>query len=130
MKILGKLILILVVLMAGYLVGSYFPIRGFFSSEANIKGNAELKVTVLRPDQSPATNLEVDIATEAGQVLEGGHVKTDSTGVATFHIKPNNYFIFFNAVNFPKDLEYHGDLQVTVEEGKTATQTITLFPAK
>lgn len=122
-----KIILVLVVLIVGYLVGSYFPVKGFLhSSEPSISGSAELQVTVLRPDKSPATSLEVDIATEVGKVLDGGHVKTDSSGVATFNIKPGAYYIFFNANNFPKDLKYTDLPPVTVAEGSVARQTITL----
>jgi hypothetical protein len=120
----------LVTFIAGYLIGSYFPVRGFFSSSESISGNAQLKVTVLRPDNSPATNLEVDISTEAGRVLNGGHEKTDSNGIATFNVQPGNYYIFFNAINFPKGLFYTDVPPVTLQSGKTASQTIILREQK
>jgi len=79
------IIVAIATLIAGYLIGSFFPVRGFFQSTGvSIAGNSTLKVTVLRPDRSPATNLEVDIGTSSGQVYEGGHETTDSSGVATF----------------------------------------------
>jgi hypothetical protein len=81
----------------------------------------------LRPDKSPATNLEVDIGTSAGQVYEGGHEVTDLSGVATFKVKPDTYIIFFNAINFPKNLKYE-ETQVTTEDGQIANRTIILQP--
>ena len=70
--------------------------------------------------------MEVDIATEIGKVLEGGHVNTDANGVATFKVKPGNYFIFFNALNFPQDLEYRETPQIEVSDGKTVSKIIIL----
>ena len=125
------IILIVFGLVAGYLIGSFFPVKGFFSAnEQGISGNAILKVTVLRPDKKPATNLEVDIATEVGKVLNGGHVNTDSNGVATFKIKPGTYYIFFNANNFPKNLLYKDVPPVLVTESSTAAETIILQEGK
>lgn len=124
-----KVLTIVAYLIIGYLVGSYFPVRGFFgngSSGPSISGSAELQVTVLRPDNSPATGLEVDVATQIGQPGEGGMVETDGTGVATFHIKPGTYYIFFNDTNFPKDLLHKDTPQVTVSEGLTTKQTVHL----
>ena len=82
-------------------------------------------MTVLRPDHSPAANLEVDVGTVSGKVLEGGHEETNSSGVATFKIKPDTYSIFFNANNFPSGLAYP-DTQVTTRSDQTTTQTIVL----
>lgn len=102
--------------------------RGFFAgSEPSIAGNSTLQVTVLRPDKSPATNLEVDIATTAGQVYEGGHELTDSKGVATFKVKPDTYNIFFNAINFPANLKYP-ESKITTQAGQTVSQTVILEP--
>jgi hypothetical protein len=125
------IIIAIATLIAGYLIGSFFPIRGFFQSTGpSIAGNSTLKVTVLRPDRSPATNLEVDIATKVGQVFEGGHEKTDANGIATFNIKPDTYYIFFNAINFPKDLKYTDTPSVVTQAGQTVSQTIILQPAR
>lgn len=129
MKIISKLFIALILFCAGYLLGSYFPLKGFIfmrSVNPSIFGQAELQVTVLHPDRTPAVGLEVDIATEVGKVLEGGHVNTDARGVAAFNIQPGNYYIFFNAINFPKNLEYRDTPQVTVSESKTANKIIIL----
>ena len=122
-----KIVLVIIALILGYLIGSYFPIRGFFQSNTtSISGNSELKVTVLRPDKTPATDLEVDVATEPGAPLEGGAVKTDSSGIATFHVKPGTYSIFFNSIDFPKGLKYKDSISINVVEGKENNQTIIL----
>lgn len=129
MKIISKIFIVLIIFCAGYLLGSYFPLKGFIfmrSVNPSISGRAELQVTVLHPDKTPAVGLEVDIATEIGKVLEGGHVNTDVNGIATFKVKPGNYFIFFNALNFPQDLEYRETPQIEVNEGKTASKVIIL----
>lgn len=116
------------ILIVGYLIGSYFPIRGFFqSSGPSISGDSTLQVTVLRPDRSPAQNLEVDIGTKAGQVYKGGHELTNAQGVATFNVKPDTYTIFFNASNFPADLRYD-ETTVTTQAGQTSSSIIILQP--
>ena len=127
-KIIGFIISGIVILFLGYLIGSFFPISGFFGEKDNIAGNAGLKVTVLRPDKTPAVNLEVDISEEAGKVNTGGHELTDANGVATFKVKPGTYSIFFNSINFPKNLQFHETPQVILEDGQTATYTINLQP--
>ena len=128
MKIILRISLVIALLLGGYVLGSFFPFTGFLRTDNGIEGNAELKITVLRPDNSPASNLEVDIAVEPGTPRPGGIEKTDSKGVATFHIKPGTYYIFFNANNFPKDLLSKKEIQVTVVENETTNQTINLFP--
>lgn len=124
-----KILTVIAYLLIGYLVGSYFPLRGFLGGSSNgpsISGSAELQVTVLRPDSSPATGVEVDVATKIGQPGEGGMVETDGSGVATFHIQPGTYYIFFNDTNFPNDLLHKDTPQVTVAEGSTTKQTVRL----
>lgn len=127
MKKLKSALIGLIFILAGYFIGSYFPVTGFFSSGASIVGDATLQVTILRPDNSPATNLEVDAATQPGAPLKGGVAMTDSKGVATFNIKPGNYFIFFNANNFPKGLaEPINPTEVTLIENQITKRTINL----
>jgi hypothetical protein len=135
MKVYYKTGIILILLIIGYIIGSYIPIKGFFRTDSmdenvdgGIIGNAELNVTVLRSDKSPVVDIEVDIAIKPGPPLRGGVVKTDSNGLASFNIKPDTYYIFFNDNNFPADLEYRDMLQVTVEEGKVINRTIILYP--
>jgi hypothetical protein len=135
MKIFNKIGLVLVLLIIGYIIGSYIPITGFFrtdsmdeNADGGIIGNAELNVTVLRSDKSPVVDIEVDIAIKPGPPLRGGAVKTDSNGIASFNIKPGTYYIFFNDNNFPVDLEYRDMAQVTAEEGKVTSRTIILHP--
>jgi len=129
MKMFKIVLLGLLIVVAGYIIGSFFPITGFFSSGASIIGNAELKITVLRPDGSPATNLEVDVATQPGAPLKGGIAITDSKGEAIYKVKPGNYFVFFNSINFPKSLaQPHSPIQVTLVENQTTEQTINLTP--
>ena len=94
----------------------------------DIRGEAELEVSVLREGNQPVQNLEVDVAEKAGQPPEGGVGETDDKGVATFYIKPGNYYIFFNSNNFPPDLKYPVEKMtpVKVEEGKINQATIIL----
>lgn len=88
----------------------------------------ELKLTVLRPYKTPATNLEVDVSEELGRVNTGGHVATNASGVATFKIKPGKYYIFFNAINFHKNLAFNDTPLVTLEDGKAVEYTVKLIP--
>jgi len=68
------------------------------------------------------------VAEKPGQPPEGGVGETNKQGLATFYIKPGNYYIFFNSNNFPPDLKYPVEkmIPVKVEEGKINQATIIL----
>jgi len=93
----------------------------------DIRGETKLEVTVVKENETPVADLEVDVGEKPGTPPQGGVMTTDEKGVATFYIRPGLYVIYFNAKNFPKDLEYPQDSkQVRVEEGKINQATVTL----
>lgn len=101
-----KIFVFIIILVVGYLLGSFFPFPltpSFF--QGDIRGETELRVTVLRDGIQPIPDLEVDLAKEPGHPPKGGSVETDHRGVATFFINPGIYYIYFNMKNFPADLQ-------------------------
>lgn len=125
MKII-KIVLAVVIFFLGYAAGNFFPWSGFGEKGAGISGSAKLEVTILAQNNQPVTNLEVDVAEKLGPPLPGGSVVTNGNGVATFNIKPGNYFIYFNSGNFPSNLKEPALQQIQVAEGSVSKTTITL----
>jgi len=122
-----KLILLLIVFFIfGYIIGNISPLP-FFQIFGNIKGVNELRIQVLS-EGKPVKNLEVDVAKRPGPPPKGGVVFTDKNGIATFYLGSGKYYVFFNAANFPKNLEYPEPKQIVVEEGKVNDYTINLIP--
>jgi len=129
---------IVVCLMAGYLLGNFFPINVFNSGkngqpfnpfvneEKGIEGEARLEVLLLTDNGRPLDNVEVDLAEEPGPPPVGGVSLSNKEGIAIFDVKPGNYFIFFNASNFPKNIEYPEPRAVEVLEDQVNQETITL----
>lgn len=96
---------------------------------ANIVGETELRVKLLTENQEPVAGIEVDVGERAGgQPPKGGIAETDDKGVAIFFIKPGNYFIYFNALKFPKNLQQPkgGNVPVIVEAGQINQKTVIL----
>jgi hypothetical protein len=91
------------------------------------KGRNELRVKILS-EGKPVKNLEVDVAKKPGPPPKGGVAITDENGIATFYLESEKYYVFFNAANFPKNLEYPVPKQIVVEEGKVNEYTINLTP--
>jgi hypothetical protein len=120
----------LVVYVGAILAG--FNLPGAALLKKSIAGNEVLKVTVLMDNrvQDPVANVEVDVAETPGPPPEGGVSPTDSKGVATFHIKPGTYVIYFNNANFPKNLAVPELVPVTVTQGEVAQVTIQVSTAK
>jgi len=122
-----KLILLLIVVFIfGYIAGNIPPLP-FFQFFGNIKGENELRVKILS-EGKPVKNLEVDVAKKPGPPPKGGVAITNENGIATFYLESGKYYVFFNAANFPKNLEYPGPKQIVVEEGKVNEYTINLTP--
>lgn len=124
-----KIIVSIIILVAGYLLGSFFPFplnTSFLQSD--IRGDAELRVTILRDNGQPVPNLEVDVAEETGPPPKGGIFETDENGLATFFIKPGVYSVYFNMGTFPGDLQPlpQGSKRIKVELGKINEETIIL----
>jgi len=116
-------IAIIIVIIAFY--GTYQFINPL--SSLDIGGNTTLNVTVLTELQKPVVNLEVDLAEKAGPPPSGGTANTNNQGVATFSVKPGDYVVYFNTLNFPKNLEYPQDSQpVHTTEGKINQATVVL----
>jgi hypothetical protein len=107
--------------------GFYQVINSSLSTSPSIRGEAVLEVTILTENQRPVADLEVDVATKPGQPPQGGLAKTDERGVATFSVKPGEYFIFFNSNNFPSNLVYPDETKsVKVEAGKINQVSVVL----
>jgi hypothetical protein len=131
--------IILISLIVGYLLGNFFPIFIFNSDTTNppfslsidkeqgIQGEARLEVFLVMDNGRLLDNVEVDLAEQPGSPPIGGVALSDDNGIAVFNVKPGNYFIFFNANNFPKNIEYPEPRAIEVLEGKTNQETITLY---
>jgi hypothetical protein len=125
-KIIFSIVIILV-FAAGYFLGNIIPFN-FSFGQKNIRGDAELRVLVLRDNNQPVRNLEVDLAEEPGAPPEGGTAETDENGIATFFVKPGIYYIYFNMGNFPGDLQplEQGSQLAKVESGTINLETVNL----
>jgi hypothetical protein len=117
MKKVTVILLVIIAVLLGYIAGNMLPLnlgatdqQGAFSlpqfGQKGIEGDAVLQVTLEMEDTAnPLANVEVDLAEEPGPPPVGGTALSDDNGVATFNVKPGNYFVFFNDNNFPKNLE-------------------------
>ena len=130
-----KSILILVAVMAlalGYVLGSLFPLNLFgagqtgqgkfslpFFQDQGIKGDVRLEVILEMDNGQPLENVEVDLAEQPGPPPVGGIALSDENGLAVFSVKPGNYFIFFNDMNFPKNIKTPESQAIEVNEGET-----------
>lgn len=122
-------VILLLVLVAGYALGSLWPFNLSWLSSQGISGNAQLKVKLMMDNGDPLGNIEVDLGERTGPPAKGGVAVTDENGLATFNVKPGNYVIYFNLGTFPKNLEWPEggpETKVSVEEGKVNEKTITL----
>jgi len=117
---------IIFIFILGYLAGNIFPLP-FFQFFGKIKGENELRIKILS-EGKPVKNLEVDVAKKPGPPPKGGVANTDENGIATFYLESGKYYVFFNAANFPKNLEYPAPKQIVVEKGKVNEYTINLIP--
>jgi len=98
---------------------------------SDIRGNAVLKVSVFTDTREPVPNLEVDLSREQGTPPQGGIATTDASGTTIFHINPENYIIYFNLGNFPKNLEYPKEGQkVGVQNNDRNQATVILTKIK
>jgi hypothetical protein len=103
-----------------------------FLEDKGIAGDATLKVTLLMDNnlRNPLSKIEVDVAKEPGPPPKGGIAYTDEQGVATFNIKPGEYYIYFNTLNFPKNLSVPREQAVTVAPNAIAEKTLLITTAK
>jgi hypothetical protein len=95
-------------------------------SPQRVEEKSKLQVTVLKDDNTPVANLEVDVAEEPGPPPEGGKTKTDGNGVATFHLKAGIYYIYFNSLGFPTDLKYPQPETIQIQQDIVNKYTIVL----
>jgi hypothetical protein len=119
LKFVGLVLVILVILYAGAIFAGFnLPKPAFL--DKGIEGSAELKVTLLMDNnvKNPLSNIEVDVAEKPGQPPKGGAAITNEQGVATFKIKPGSYVIYFNNMNFPKNLSVPESQAITVVDDK------------
>jgi hypothetical protein len=95
------------ILVVGYVLGSLFPLSLNNVLQQDIRGKAEVQVTILQSkDKSPVTKLNVFMGKKPGPPPRGGQATTDNNGVATFYVKPDVYYVYFSTGDFPADLEY------------------------
>jgi len=116
-------------LLVGYLIGNFFPAKflQFSQPEEEIATESELEVKILLEDGTPIPNLEVDIDSKVPPSVTSMLItETDENGIAKFTLKPGKYFIFFNALNFPEDLENPFPKQIEVKKEIVNETVITL----
>lgn len=119
MKFIKFILIAICFLLAGYLIGNFFPVKflQFSQPEEEIASESELEVKILRDDGIPISNLEVDVDSKVPPSITSMLIaETDENGVAKFQLKPGKYFIFFNALNFPEDLENPFPKQIEVKK--------------
>jgi len=125
---------ILLATLAGYVLGSRYPLEGFSffpggDSDEGIAGDVRLVITTERIDGGgPVPDLEIDLAPQPGQPPLGGVSRTNADGVAEFNVQPGDYYIFFNMSDFPSDLTMPEAERVTVVEGVVNERSILLTP--
>jgi hypothetical protein len=115
---------------AAIFLGANLPKPAFL--EKGIEGNTELKVTLLMDNnvKNPLPNVEIDLAQKPGQPPKGGTAITDESGVATFKVKPGDYYVYFNENTFPQNLKVPELVQIVVEEGVANEKTILVTTSK
>lgn len=114
-----------VVLAALLAVGLSLPF--IFPNTALAAGT--LRVTVLKPDGTPMTGLEVDLWTAAAPPPDppGWNDNTNDDGVVVFTVEAGDYLIGFNAIGWPEEYVYpQQPTPVTVVEGEVTEKTIML----
>ena len=138
MKKTTLILVAIICLLAGYVLGNFFPMNIFSSEEykhpfslsvekdEGIQGEARLEVTLKMDNGRLLDNVEVDLAEEPGPPPIGGVALSDENGLAVFNVRPGNYFIFFNDNNFPKNIEASEPQPVEVMTDKINQQTIIL----
>ncbi len=106
MKFLKLIFIIVFFFVVGYVLGNIFPFNSLFLFRG-IAREVDLKITVLRDDQTAVSGVEVDIDESLPPLpIRMVSSLTNESGVATFKLKPGTYFVFFNLNNFPQDLEF------------------------
>lgn len=128
MKKILALVIATITLIGGYILGSFYPISGFFRAQdsgssgtlsteiPNNKGR--LLVTAVNEDGDPIIGIEIDVAEQAGPPPEWGIQETGLDGRAVFDIDPGSYFVFFNMNRFPDEYEIQPEKGVTIIEGE------------
>ncbi len=128
MKVIIYALVFMVALVGFYigaiLLGFNLPKPAFW--EKGIEGEIELRVTLLMDNnvKNPLANVEVDLAEKPGNPPKGGVAVTNEFGVATFKVKPDNYYIYFNDLSFPKNLAVPQPVSVIVTKGANSEKTI------
>lgn len=129
-----KVILTLIILVALYagaiFAGFNLPKPAFLDN--GIEGNTELKIILLMDNnvKNPLSNIEVDVAEKPGQPPKGGIAITNEQGIAIFKIKPGSYFIYFNNLTFPKNLNTPEPQSITITEGVVNEKTLLITTKK
>ncbi len=120
--VIGLIVLILIIALAGYFYFSQQP--------EQLIGDETLEVKVTMDNGVPVPRIEVDLW-QAGSkgAPDAGISYTDDEGDVIFNVPEGAYEIGFNSNNFPQNLVYPERTNVSVEKNVTAYKTI-LIKAK
>ena len=136
-------IIIVVVLVAGYLLGNFMPLQNFSSSNQttpatdnqkneNAKttsvpnGKGVLEVIVKNSNNEPIVGIEIDVAIRPGPPESWGIKEANVNGIANFELNPGNYYVYFNTNRFPSGYKVQPEQKVNVQEGQIKSVTIVL----
>lgn len=127
---LGGFAVLAIAYVGALYLGFNLPRPAFL--ERSVAGNAELKVTVLMDNnvKNPLNNIEVDVGEQPGPPAKGGVAITDNAGVATFHLRPGSYVIYFNLGTFPKNLAMPELVHIEIRENQANEKTLLLQTKK
>jgi len=123
--------IILVALVPAFVLMGYFALRFLFPRPVeDIRGDAQLMVTVLTDGNEPLGNIEVDVGRQPGPPPVGGVARTDGRGVATFSVKPGQYAVYFNTIGFPANLVPPVAVTTVDVAGGAPTETMVIVQAR
>jgi len=133
-KIIVALLLPLAII-AGYVLGSYFPLIGFFKEKITTdttqgteipQDKARLAVKVQNADNEPVIGIEIDVAFEPGPPQDWGIKETNMQGEAIYDLEPGTYYVFFNMNRFPNEYIVQAEKQVILTKNTQEEVIFTL----
>jgi hypothetical protein len=121
--VIGIILAIIIIALGIY----YYP--HIEETPETVSGSESLNIIITSLDNTPISNLEVDLWTEKDTQgpPSAGIVMTNSQGVATFNIPEGNYFVGFNQIGFPTQFEYQKKMPIIINKGANQ-KTIILQP--
>ncbi|MBN2142338.1 hypothetical protein JW711_03320 [Candidatus Woesearchaeota archaeon] len=118
------LVFLLIMVIGGLL---FFQFLKQKSQPIFVEGEETLEVMMLRPDNSPMQDLEIDlwVANNPDGPPTAGYSRTDEEGKAVFKIPAGDYLIGFNSYGFPEEFLIPEKISTTVKTGENQ-ETIVL----